>query len=176
MAERLHSAAIQLLRRVRVRDGEPGLSAARLSALSVIVVAGPITISELAATQGVRPPTMTRLVDTLARDGLAMREPHPDDGRSVQVRATARLIGECVEDPESRGAELQREPHDGPASWFASASPLFRNAATSASLPGFACSFTANPTRTVMALSSGKGSAILHATRATRNRHPGISA
>ncbi len=88
MAERLHSAAIQLLRRVRVRDGEPGLSAARLSALSVIVVAGPITISELAATQGVRPPTMTRLVDTLARDGLAMREPHPDDGRSVQVRAT----------------------------------------------------------------------------------------
>ena len=88
MADRLHSAAIQLLRRVRVRDGEPGLSAARLSALSVIVVAGPITISELAATQGVRPPTMTRLVDTLERDGLAMREPHPDDGRSVQVRAT----------------------------------------------------------------------------------------
>ena len=88
MADRLHSAAIQLLRRVRVRDGEPGLSATRLSALSVVVVAGPITISELAATQGVRPPTMTRLVDTLERDGLAMREPNPDDGRSVQVRAT----------------------------------------------------------------------------------------
>lgn len=88
MADRLHSAAIQLLRRVRVRDGEPGLSAPRLSTLSVIVFAGPITISELAATQGVRPPTMTRLVDTLQRDGLAMREPHPEDGRSVQVRAT----------------------------------------------------------------------------------------
>lgn len=88
MADRIHSAAIQLLRRVRVRDGEPGLSAPRLSTLSVIVFAGPITISELAATQGVRPPTMTRLVDTLERDGLAMREPHPEDGRSVQVRAT----------------------------------------------------------------------------------------
>jgi Transcriptional regulators len=88
LADRLHSAAIQLLRRVRVRDGEPGLSAPRLSTLSVIVFAGPITISELAATQGVRPPTMTRLVDTLERDGLAIREPHPEDGRSVQVRAT----------------------------------------------------------------------------------------
>jgi DNA-binding MarR family transcriptional regulator len=88
LADRLHSAAIQLLRRVRVRDGELGLSAPRLSALSVIVFAGPITISELAATQGVRPPTMTRLVDGLERDGLAMREAHPEDGRSVQVRAT----------------------------------------------------------------------------------------
>jgi len=88
LADRLHSAAIQLLRRVRVRDREQGLSAPRLSALSVIVFAAPITISELAATQGVRPPTMTRLVDSLERDGLAMREPHPDDGRSVQVRAT----------------------------------------------------------------------------------------
>ncbi|MEP7060642.1 MAG: MarR family transcriptional regulator [Actinomycetota bacterium] len=88
MAERLHSAAIQLLRRVRVRDGEPGLSASRLSALSVIVATGPLTIGELAATQGVRSPTMTRVIDGLERDGLAMREPHPDDGRSVRVRAT----------------------------------------------------------------------------------------
>ena len=88
MADRLHAAAIQLLRRVRVRDGEPGLSAARLSALRVIVAAGPISISGLAAAQGVRPPTMTRLVDTLERDGFARREPHPADGRSVRVRAT----------------------------------------------------------------------------------------
>jgi DNA-binding MarR family transcriptional regulator len=88
LADRLHSAAIQLLRRVRVRDGEPGLSASRLSALSVIVSGGPITISELAATRGVRPPTMTRVIDALEREGLAMREPNPEDGRSVQVRAT----------------------------------------------------------------------------------------
>jgi DNA-binding MarR family transcriptional regulator len=88
LAERLHSAAIQLLRRVRVRDGGPGLSASRLSALSVIVSGGPLTITELAATQGVRPPTMTRVIDALEREGLAMREPNPEDGRSVQVRAT----------------------------------------------------------------------------------------
>jgi DNA-binding MarR family transcriptional regulator len=32
---------------------------------------------------------MTRLVDGLVRDGLAVREPDPDDARAVRVRATA---------------------------------------------------------------------------------------
>jgi DNA-binding MarR family transcriptional regulator len=89
VADRLHSAAIHLLRRVRVRDGEPGLSPPRLSALSVVVLAGPISVGDLAAAEQVSSPTMTRLVDGLVRDGLVVREPHPDDGRSVHVRATA---------------------------------------------------------------------------------------
>ena len=88
VADRLHSAAIHLLRRTRVREGEPGPSPSRLSALSVVVVAGPITVGELAAAEQVRSPTMTRLLDSLARDGLVVREPDPDDGRSVRVRAT----------------------------------------------------------------------------------------
>jgi DNA-binding MarR family transcriptional regulator len=88
VADRLHSAAIHLLRRVRAREGEPGLSPPRLSALSVVVLAGPISVGELAAAEQVRSPTMTRLVDGLVRDGLVVREPHPADGRSVRVRAT----------------------------------------------------------------------------------------
>lgn len=88
VADRLHSAATHLLRRVRVRDGELGLSPPRLSALSAVVFAGPITVGELAAAEHVRSPTMTRIVDGLVRDGLVLREPHPDDGRSVHVRAT----------------------------------------------------------------------------------------
>src|SRR2546423_10355465 len=88
VADRLHSAAIHLLRRMRVREGEPGPSPSRLSALSVVIVAGPITVGELAAAEQVRSPTMTRLLDSLARDGLVVREPDPDDGRSVRVRAT----------------------------------------------------------------------------------------
>jgi DNA-binding MarR family transcriptional regulator len=89
VADRLHSAAIHLLRRVRVRDEELGLSAPRLSALSVVVFAGPLTLGDLAAAEQVRPPTMTRLVDALQREGLVSREPNPDDARSVLVRATA---------------------------------------------------------------------------------------
>ena len=88
MADRLHSAAIHLLRRLRVEDEALGISAPRLSVLSVLVFAGPKRIGELARVEQVEPPTMTRLVDGLVRDGLAMREADPDDARAVRVRAT----------------------------------------------------------------------------------------
>ncbi len=88
MADRLHSAAIHLLRRLRVEDEALGISAPRLSILSVLVFAGPKRIGELARMEQVEPPTMTRLVDGLVRDGLAVREPDPDDARAVRVRAT----------------------------------------------------------------------------------------
>jgi DNA-binding MarR family transcriptional regulator len=88
VADRLHSAAIHLLRRLRVEDEALGISAPRLSVLSVLVFAGPKRIGELARIEQVEPPTMTRLVDGLVRDGLALREPDPDDARAVRVRAT----------------------------------------------------------------------------------------
>jgi DNA-binding MarR family transcriptional regulator len=88
VADRLHSAAIHLLRRVRARDAELGLSGPRLSALSVLVFGGAQSLGELAAAEQVRSPTMTRLVDGLEREGLVTREPNPDDARSVLVRAT----------------------------------------------------------------------------------------
>ena len=66
-----------------------GLSAPRASALSVIVFAGPLTMSRLAATEQVRAPTMTRLVDSLERLGLVHRVAHEDDGRVQMVEATA---------------------------------------------------------------------------------------
>src|SRR5437868_13069961 len=90
VADRLHSAAIHLLRFVRREDTRSGLSAPRLSALSVIVFAGPLTLGELAAAEQVRPPTMTRLVAALEAEGLVERVPDPRDGRVVRVRATAR--------------------------------------------------------------------------------------
>src|SRR4029453_12831160 len=90
VADRLHSAAIHLLRRLRVEDEALGVSAPRLSCLSGLVFAGPTRIGELARIEQVEPPTMTRLVDGLVRDGLAAREPDPDDARAVRVRATPR--------------------------------------------------------------------------------------
>src|SRR5215211_4018488 len=90
VADRLHSAAIHLLRWLRREDDRSGLSAPRLSALSVIVFAGPITLGALATIEQVRPPTMTRLVAALETDGLVVREADPADGRVTLVRATAR--------------------------------------------------------------------------------------
>lgn len=87
-ADRLHSAAIHLLRAVRIEDRATGLSAPRLSALSVIVFGGPVTMSALAAAEQVQPPTMTKLVRELMREGLAEQVSDPDDRRVLRVRAT----------------------------------------------------------------------------------------
>ena|SRR5688572_15500815 len=88
IAEMLHSAAIHLLRRLRRQDVATGLTAPRLSALSVIVYAGPITLGALAAAEQVRPPTMTRIVAALEAEGLVTREVSAEDRRVTRVRAT----------------------------------------------------------------------------------------
>ena len=88
LADRLHSTAIHLLRRLRVEDSAVGLTAPRLSALSVIVFRGPLTLGELAAAEQVRPPTVTRLVRDLEASGLARVVPDPHDGRVRRVNAT----------------------------------------------------------------------------------------
>ncbi len=87
-ADRLNSGAIHLLRGLRPVDQRAGLTAARLSALSVLVYGGPRPLGALAAVEDVRPPTMTGLVDGLVAAGLARRDPHPTSGRSVVVSAT----------------------------------------------------------------------------------------
>jgi DNA-binding MarR family transcriptional regulator len=89
-ADRFHSAAIHALRHARREDDASGLSPARLSALSVLVFAGPKTIGELAEAEHVRPPTMSAIVDGLEQEGLATRSPDPADRRLVRVRASAR--------------------------------------------------------------------------------------
>jgi len=89
-ADRFHSAAIHALRYARREDDASGLSPARLSALSVLVFAGPKTIGELAAAEQVRPPTMSAIVDGLEEGGLARRVADPGDGRLVRVQASAK--------------------------------------------------------------------------------------
>jgi DNA-binding MarR family transcriptional regulator len=64
------------------------LSGPRLSALSVVVFGGPLTLGELAAAEQVKPPTMTRLVRALEAHGLVARKPDERDGRIVWLRAT----------------------------------------------------------------------------------------
>ncbi|MGE5233872.1 MAG: MarR family winged helix-turn-helix transcriptional regulator [Acidobacteriota bacterium] len=90
VADRLHSAAIHLLRALRKADQAAGLSPARLSALSVLVFRGPASLGELANAEQVQPPTMSRLVAALERDGLVRRAPDPEDRRAVRLEATAR--------------------------------------------------------------------------------------
>src|SRR5919199_6376490 len=87
-ADRFHSAAIHALRHVRREDPATGLSAARLSALSVLVFGGPRTLGELAAAEQGRPPTMTTIVRALEEGGFVRRQAEAADARVVRVSAT----------------------------------------------------------------------------------------
>lgn len=115
LADRLHSAAIHLLRRLRREDDASGLPAPQLSALSVIVFGGPLTLGQLAAAEQVRPPTITKVVAELETAGLVTRETDPADRRVARVSATA------------RGARLL---HEGRARRVASLAGSLRGLAT----------------------------------------------
>src|SRR5438552_14205797 len=88
IADRLHSAAIHLLRRVRKQDIATGEGPARLSALSVLVFGGPKALGELAAAEQVKPPTMSRIVPALARSQLVEITRDPHAAPPLHIRAT----------------------------------------------------------------------------------------
>src|SRR3974390_3656241 len=87
VADRLHSAAIPLLPLAAKQGVLSRRGPARLSALSVLVFAGPKTLGELAAAERVKPPTMSRIVAGLKRSGLARIEGDENDGRRTRVNA-----------------------------------------------------------------------------------------
>jgi DNA-binding MarR family transcriptional regulator len=90
VADALHSATIHLLRGVREEDERTGIGPARLSALSVLVFAGSMRLTELARLEQVKPPTMTKVITGLEAVGLVRRRVDPADARAVRLEATAR--------------------------------------------------------------------------------------
>lgn len=107
LADKLHSAAIHLLRRLRVRDRESGIGPAQLSALSVLVFGGPRSLGELADAEQVRPPTMSRIVSGLEGAGLVRREA-TEDRRRVRLLATPKGTGMLREARKRRVASLAK--------------------------------------------------------------------
>jgi DNA-binding MarR family transcriptional regulator len=106
VADRLHSAAIHLLRRVRKQDVASGEGPARLSALSVLVFGGPKTLGELAAAEQVKPPTMSRIVAGLSRSKLVEITADPLDARRMRIRPTQQGIRLLQEGRKRRIADL----------------------------------------------------------------------
>ena len=88
LADRLHSTAIHLLRQVRAEDAATGIAPARLSALSVLVFGGAMSLNDLARAEQVRPPTMSRIIDALESESLVRRTVNPHDRRAVVIEAT----------------------------------------------------------------------------------------
>jgi len=91
-ADRLHSAAIHLLRRLRIRDRELGIGPAQLSALSVLVFGGPKSLASLAEAEQVKPPTMSRIAAGLSRAKLVYRRTDQQDRRALIIEATEKGV------------------------------------------------------------------------------------
>ena len=91
-ADRVHSAAIHLLRGLRIRDRESGIGPAQLSALSVLVFAGPKSLAGLARAEQVKPPTMSRIVAALVRTKLVRMVTNDKDRRAVVIIPTSKGI------------------------------------------------------------------------------------
>ncbi len=81
---RLRLAILRLSRRLRQQGGDP-ITPSQLSVLATVARHGPIALGELAAVEGVQPPTVTRIVGALEEAGLVVRRQAPADRRSATV-------------------------------------------------------------------------------------------
>jgi DNA-binding MarR family transcriptional regulator len=85
---RLYVALGRLTRTLRRESGDAPVSHGVLSALFTVVKEGPMRSGELAAREGVAPPSMTKVVAALESGGYVERTPDPLDGRASLIRAT----------------------------------------------------------------------------------------
>lgn len=88
LADRLHSAAIRLLRRLRQEDAHAGVSGPGLSALSVLAFNDGLTPTALAHIEQVSLPTVSRALKELDAQDLIERRVDPEDRRSQRLHVT----------------------------------------------------------------------------------------
>ena len=85
LAHELRETLGRVIRRLRA---EPGPPVARLAVLGRLDRQGPLSISDLAAAEHMRPQSMAQTVHDLETAGLVSRRPDPDDGRRAFVELT----------------------------------------------------------------------------------------
>jgi DNA-binding MarR family transcriptional regulator len=88
LASRLRLAVVRLNRRLRAQRTNSTVTLTQIAAMSTLFKCGPLTPGELAAREGVQPPSMTRVIAALEEFGFVSRKPHPTDGRQAIVALT----------------------------------------------------------------------------------------
>ncbi|MGY4711001.1 Rv0880 family HTH-type transcriptional regulator [Mycolicibacterium sp. CBM1] len=103
LASDLSLAVMRLARQLRFRRPESPVTLSQLSALATLAKEGSMTPGALAVRERVRPPSMTRVVASLADLGLVVRTAHPADGRQVLVAVSP--AGAELVDSERRASQ-----------------------------------------------------------------------
>ncbi len=88
MAARLRLAILRLSRRLR-QQVAGGVTSSQVSALATVERLGTPTLGELATSEQVQPPSMTKIVVGLETAGLLSRHEDETDRRIVRVKLTA---------------------------------------------------------------------------------------
>ncbi|MBI3689229.1 MAG: MarR family transcriptional regulator [Mycolicibacterium aromaticivorans] len=96
-------AVMRLARQLRFRRPESPVTLSQLSALATLAKDGAMTPGMLAVRERVRPPSMTRVIASLADLGLVVRTSHPSDGRQVLVAVSD--AGAALVDSERRASQ-----------------------------------------------------------------------
>jgi DNA-binding MarR family transcriptional regulator len=108
LASRLRLAVVRLNRRLRAQRTNSSITLTQVSALSTLHKCGPLTPGELAAKEGVQPPSMTRVIAALEEFGFATRRPHPTDGRQAIVQLSEAGLAFVNEEVGAREAWLDK--------------------------------------------------------------------
>lgn len=100
--------SVMRLRRRLAHERQPGneLSIGAMAVLGCLHRQGEMTVGELAATERVQPPSMTRIVNCLEEGGWVTRRPHDTDGRQVLVVISEHGIETLLADRARRDAWL----------------------------------------------------------------------
>ncbi|MDV6014367.1 MarR family transcriptional regulator [Haloechinothrix sp. LS1_15] len=106
LASRLRLAVVRLNRRLRAQRLSTHVSLTQLSALSTLHKCGPMTPGQLAAKEGVQPPSMTRVIVALEQLGYIARTAHPTDRRQAIVELSTRGLEYVHENISVREAWL----------------------------------------------------------------------
>jgi len=116
----IHKAARQIGLFLEPRCAELGVSTAEGHLLSYLRSYAPCPIAEIVRVFGIRPSTMTSVLERLDERGLLTREPDPEDRRSVRINLTsegkvvADRINRAVHDLETRiGKHVGRAELEG---------------------------------------------------------------
>jgi DNA-binding MarR family transcriptional regulator len=101
LASSLRVSVARLHRRLRTEHvPDHQVSVGAIAVLAQLSREGERTVGQLAATERVQPPSMTRTITGLEQAGLVERHPHPTDGRQVVVRLAP--AGEALLEAERR--------------------------------------------------------------------------
>lgn len=110
LASELRIAVMRLRRRLAAeRAPENDLSLGAMAVLGLLHHTDGQTVGELARSERVQPPSMTRTVSCLEEEGLVVRRRNESDGRQVVVELTDAGRARVLADRRERDAWLSRQ-------------------------------------------------------------------